>query len=285
MDGIIVVKKEKGMSSFDVIRSLRKILQERKIGHTGTLDPLATGVLILCVGKATRLAQEIEAEEKIYEAEMEFGYQTDTYDLEGKVLVESLKKEVSREEFEKVLEKWKGDILQIPPMYSAIKLQGKKLYELARKGVEVERDARKVTVFEIHTLEFQQTKAKILTKVSKGTYIRSLIHDIGKDLGSFATMTALNRIQVGEHTLKNAYTISEIHDKIKICDFSFCIPVEEYFLFPKIQLEGEKNRSLFQNGNTVIFQEKDGKYRVYQEEVFLGLGKIEHQRLKGYKYF
>ncbi|HEY4533577.1 MAG TPA: tRNA pseudouridine(55) synthase TruB [Fusobacterium sp.] len=285
MDGIIVVKKEKGISSFDVIRSLRKILQERKIGHTGTLDPLATGVLILCVGKATRLAQEIEAEEKIYEAEMKFGYQTDTYDLEGKVIVESPKKEVSREEFERVLKKWKGDILQVPPMYSAIKFQGKKLYELARKGLEVEREARKVSIFEIHTLEFQQTKAKILTKVSKGTYIRSLIHDIGKDLESFATMTALNRIQVGEHTLKNAYTISEIHDKMKIYDFSFCIPVEEYFSFPIIELKGEKNKILFENGNTVIFEEKDGKYRVYQEKVFLGIGKIENQRLKGYKYF
>jgi len=285
VDGIIVVKKEKGISSFDVIRSLRKILQERKIGHTGTLDPLATGVLILCVGKATRLAQEIEAEEKIYEAEMKFGYQTDTYDLEGKVIVESPKKEVSREEFERVLKKWKGDILQVPPMYSAIKFQGKKLYELARKGLEVEREARKVSIFEIHTLEFQQTKAKILTKVSKGTYIRSLIHDIGKDLESFATMTALNRIQVGEHTLKNAYTISEIHDKMKIYDFSFCIPVEEYFSFPIIELKGEKNKILFENGNTVIFEEKDGKYRVYQEKVFLGIGKIENQRLKGYKYF
>ncbi|EHO19455.1 tRNA pseudouridine synthase B [Fusobacterium necrophorum subsp. funduliforme 1_1_36S] len=125
MDGIIVVKKEKECPPSMLFVLCEKILQERKIGHTGTLDPLATGVLILCVGKATRLAQEIEAEEKIYEAEMEFGYQTDTYDLEGKVLVESLKKEVSREEFEKVLEKWKGDILQVPPMYSAIKLQGK----------------------------------------------------------------------------------------------------------------------------------------------------------------
>jgi len=285
VDGIIIINKEKGMSSFDVIRSLRKILQERKIGHTGTLDPLASGVLILCVGKATRLAQEIEAQEKIYEAEMEFGYQTDTYDLEGTVIAESSRKEVSREEFEASLERWIGNILQIPPMYSAIKIQGKKLYELARKGIEVKREAREINIFEITTLEFQKTKASIRTKVSKGTYIRSLVHDIGKDLGTFATMTALNRIQVGEHHLKNAYTISEIHDKIKVYDFSFCIPVEEYFSFPKLELNGEKNKTLFQNGNTVILEEKDGKYRIYQKDIFLGLGKIENQRLKGYKYF
>ena len=142
MDGIIIINKEKGMSSFDVIRSLRKLLQERKIGHTGTLDPLATGVLILCLGKATRLAQEIEAQEKVYEAEMEFGYQTDTYDLEGEIVATSPKKEVKREEFEEVLSHWKGKISQIPPMYSAIKIQGKKLYELARKGIEIKREGR-----------------------------------------------------------------------------------------------------------------------------------------------
>lgn len=285
MDGIIIINKEKGMSSFDVIRSLRKLLQERKIGHTGTLDPLATGVLILCLGKATRLAQEIEAQEKVYEAEMEFGYQTDTYDLEGEIVATSPKKEVKREEFEEVLSHWKGKISQIPPMYSAIKIQGKKLYELARKGIEIEREGREVEIFGIDILDFEGKKAKIRTKVSKGTYIRSLIYDIGEELGSFATMTALNRIQVGEHHLKNSYTISEIHDKINVCDFSFCIPVEEYFSFPKIQLEGEKNLILFRNGNTVIFKEKDGKYRVYQNGLFLGLGKIEKQRLKGYKYF
>lgn len=273
------------MSSFDVIRQLRKLLGIRKIGHTGTLDPLATGVLILCVGKATRLAEEIEAYYKIYEAEMEFGYRTDSYDVEGKILEHSEKQEVTLEEFQKALSSFQGELEQIPPMYSAIKVDGKKLYELARKGIEIERKARKVEIFSLEILDFQKTKAKILTKVSKGTYIRSLIFDLGNVLGSFATMTALNRVEVGGEHLKNSYTISQIHAMMNNCDFSFCIPVEQYFSFPKIQLATEKEKVLFTNGNTLVRLQEDGKYRIYFQEEFLGLGKIERQRLKGYKYF
>lgn len=288
MDGMIVIDKGPGMTSFDVVRSLRKLLAIKKIGHTGTLDPLATGVLILCLGKATRLAQEIEAESKVYEAEMDFGYRTDSYDIEGKLLEKSEKQEVNLEEFQRTLSKYLGKTMQTPPMYSALKVNGQKLYELARKGIEVERKLREIQVDFIHILDFQKTRAKIETKVSKGTYIRSLIDDIGKDLGNFATMTALRRSQVGNQHLKNSYTISKIRDMIASHDFSFCISVEEYFSFPKIHLKGEKEKILFENGNTVKQEEKnpDGKYRVYFEGTFLGLATLEREvLLKGYKYF
>lgn len=285
MDGFIIVNKEKGMTSFDVIRALRKLLPTKKIGHTGTLDPLATGVLILCLGKATRLAEEIEAYTKIYEAEMEFGYRTDSYDSEGKIVEESLKKEVELKEFKETLKKYQGKIAQIPPMYSAIKVEGRRLYEFARKGIEIERQARNVEIFSLEILDFQKRKASIRTKVSKGTYIRSLVFDIGNDLGSFATMTALNRVKVGRHSLKNSYTISQIHDMINNCDFRFCTPVEDYFSFPKVDLETEKERSLFTNGNTLIRSLSEGKYRIYFQNSFLGLGKVREERLKGYKYF
>lgn len=285
MDGIIIVNKEKGMSSFDVIRALRKLLQIKKIGHTGTLDPLATGVLILCLGKATRLSEEIEAYTKVYEAEMEFGHRTDTYDSEGKIVEESLKKEVTIDEFREVLKKYQGRIAQIPPMYSAIKIGGRRLYDLARKGVEIERQARNVDIFNLEILDFQENKARIRTKVSKGTYIRSLIFDIGNDLGSFATMTALNRLEVGEHSIKKSYTISKIHDMINDCDFSFCTPVEECFPFPKLELQTDREKLLFENGNTLIRPLSGGKYRIYFQNSFLGLGNVEQERLKGYKYF
>lgn len=285
MDGIIIINKEQGMTSFDVVRSLRKLLKIKKIGHTGTLDPLATGVLILCIGKATRLAEEIESSTKIYEASMDFGYRTDSYDTEGNIVEESSKKEVSLEELERVLKNYLGKIEQIPPMYSAIKVGGQKLYDLARKGIEIERQARKVEIFSLELLDFQKNKASIRTQVSKGTYIRSLIFDIGNDLGCFATMTALNRVEVGGHSLKKAYTISQIHAMINSPDFSFCIPVEEYFAFPKVDLESEKEKTLFVNGNTLIRTFEDGKYRIYFQNHFLGFGKIEMERLKGYKYF
>lgn len=285
MEGIIVIDKPIGITSFDVIRVLRRNLKERRIGHTGTLDPLATGILVICVGKATKLAQDIEGYEKEYVADLELGFKTDTYDTEGKVLDRVDKFNISCENFEKILETFKGDIKQIPPMYSAIKVDGKKLYELAREGVEIERKARDITIKNIKTLFFDGVKAKIDCTVSKGTYIRSLIYDLGEKLGTFATMTGLRRTRVGDEDLTRAFTLETIEKMVSEEDFSFLISIEDYFKFPKIDIEDENDLKLFVNGQRCKKRIDDGKYRVYSKNNFIGLGEVTKGLLKGYKYY
>lgn len=287
MEGIILVNKPKGISSFDVIRKLKKILKTKKIGHTGTLDPLATGLMLICVGKATKLASDLEAKNKVYLADFEIGYATDTYDIEGKRIAENLI-DVSKDNLELSLKKFIGDIKQVPPMYSAIKINGNKLYHLARKGIEIERPERDVTIEYIKLLDFKDNKAKIETKVSKGCYIRSLIYDIGLDLGTYATMTELQRINVGEYSLTNSYTLEQMEEMAQNNDFSFLNSVEDVFSYEKYNLETEKELTLFKNGNTVKIKDnlENKKYRVYYEDEFLGLASIENNNLlKGYKYY
>ena len=287
MEGIILVNKPKGISSFDVIRKLKKILKTKKIGHTGTLDPLATGLMLICVGKATKLASDLEAKNKVYLADFEIGYATDTYDIEGKRIAENLI-DVSKDNLELSLKKFIGDIKQVPPMYSAIKIDGNKLYHLARKGIEIERPERDVTIEYIKVLDFKDNKAKIKTKVSKGCYIRSLIYDIGLDLGTYATMTELQRINVGEYSLTNSYTLEQMEEMAQNNDFSFLNSVEDVFSYEKYNLETEKELTLFKNGNTVKIKDslENKKYRVYYQDEFLGLANIENNNLlKGYKYY
>ena len=287
MEGIIVVNKPKGITSFDVIRKLKKILKTKKIGHTGTLDPLATGVMLVCVGKATKLASDLEAKNKIYIADFDIGYATDTYDVEGKKIAENII-EVSKENLEQSIKKFIGNIKQVPPMYSAIKIDGNKLYHLARKGIEVERPKRDVTIEYINLLDFKNNKAKIETEVSKGCYIRSLIYDIGQDLGTYATMTALQRKQVGEYSLENSYNLEQIEEMTLNNDFKFLKTIEEIFSYDKYNLETEKEFILYKNGNTVKTKEnlENKKYRIYFQDKFIGLANIENNNLlKGYKYY
>lgn len=285
MEGIIVIDKPKGITSFDVIRVLRRTLRERRIGHTGTLDPLATGILVICVGRATKLAQDIEGYEKEYIADFELGYKTDTYDIEGKVLDTVSDINVSREELLEALSKYKGDIKQVPPMYSAIKVDGKKLYELAREGIEIERKSRDVTISSLELLDYSNKKVKIDCEVSKGTYIRSLIYDIGEDLKTFATMTDLRRTRVGEETLDRSYTLETIEQMVENKEFSFLISVEDYFQFTKIEITDEKSLKLYVNGQRSKVDVTSGKYRVYNSGKFIGLGEVTNGLLKGYKYY
>ena len=287
MEGIIVVNKPKGITSFDVIRKLKKILKTKKIGHTGTLDPLATGVMLMCVGKATKLASDLEAKAKIYIANFDIGYATDTYDIEGKKIVENII-DVSKEDLEQSIKKFIGNIKQVPPMYSAIKIDGNKLYHLARKGIEVERPERDITIEYINLLDFKDNKAKIETKVSKGCYIRSLIFDIGQDLGTYATMTALQRKQVGDYSLENSYSLEQIEEMVLNNDFKFLKTVEEIFSYDKYSLQTEKELTLYKNGNTVKIKEslENKKYRIYFQDEFIGLANVENNNLlKGYKYY
>lgn len=287
MEGIIVVNKPKGITSFDVIRKLKKILKTKKIGHTGTLDPLATGVMLMCVGKATKLASDLEAKDKVYIADFDIGYATDTYDIEGKKIAENII-EVSKENLEQSIKKFIGNIKQVPPMYSAIKIDGNKLYHLARKGIEVERPERDITIEYINLLDFKDNKAKIETKVSKGCYIRSLIYDIGQDLGTYATMTALQRKQVGDYSLETSYTLEQIEEMVLNNDFKFLKTVEEIFSYDKYSLQTEKEFILYKNGNTVKVKEnlENKKYRIYFQDEFIGLANVENNNLlKGYKYY
>ena len=287
MEGIIVVNKPKGITSFDVIRKLKKILKTKKIGHTGTLDPLATGVMLMCVGKATKLASNLEAKDKVYIADFDIGYATDTYDIEGKKIAENII-EVSKENLEQSIKKFIGNIKQVPPMYSAIKIDGNKLYHLARKGIEVERPERDVTIEYINLLDFKDNKAKIETKVSKGCYIRSLIYDIGQDLGTYATMTALQRKQVGDYSLEDSYSLEQIEEMVLNNDFKFLKTVEEFFSYDKYSLQTEKELTLYKNGNTVKIKEniENKKYRIYFQDEFIGLANVENNSLlKGYKYY
>ena len=287
MEGIIVINKPKGITSFDVIRKLKKILKTKKIGHTGTLDPLATGVMLMCVGKATKLASDLEAKDKVYIADFDIGYATDTYDIEGKKIAENII-EISKENLEQSIKKFIGNIKQVPPMYSAIKIDGNKLYHLARKGIEVERPERDVTIEYINLLDFKDNKAKIETKVSKGCYIRSLIYDIGQDLGTYATMTALQRKQVGDYSLENSYSLEQIEEMVLNNDFKFLKTVEEIFSYDKYSLQTEKELTLYKNGNTVKIKEnlENKKYRIYFQDEFIGLANVENNNLlKGYKYY
>ena len=287
MEGIIVVNKPKGITSFDVIRKLKKILKTKKIGHTGTLDPLATGIMLVCVGRATKLASDLEAKDKIYIADFDIGYATDTYDIEGKKIAENTI-EISKENLKQSIKKFIGNIKQIPPMYSAIKIDGNKLYHLARKGIEVERPKRDVTIEYINLLDFKDNKVKIETKVSKGCYIRSLVYDIGQDLGSYATMTALQRKQVGDYSLENSYSLEQIEKMIFNNDFNFLKTIEEIFSYDKYSLQTEKELTLYKNGNTVKIKEnlENKRYRIYFQNEFVGLANIENNNLlKGYKYY
>lgn len=211
INGILVIYKEKGFTSFDVIAKLRGILKQKKIGHTGTLDPDAVGVLPVCIGNATKLCDMLTDKKKEYIAEFVLGKITDTQDISGTILEEH-KVNCKDEDVKKVITEFIGDIKQIPPMYSAIKIDGKRLYELAREGKEVERKERSIRIDDIEILSLCIPNVKIRVKCSKGTYIRTLCHDIGQKLSCGATMTSLERTQSGTFTKDMAFTLKEVEE-------------------------------------------------------------------------
>ena len=210
MNGIIVIDKENGYTSFDVVAKMRRICGEKKIGHTGTLDPMATGVLPILIGNATKAQSLLPESDKEYEATFSFGITTDTLDITGKVLSQT-ESNVKSEDLEAVLPQFRGDIMQLPPMYSAVSKDGVRLYELARKGLVTEREARPITVYKLDLLNFdeQLQSAQILVKCSKGTYIRSICDDIGQALGCGAVMTSLRRVTACGYTLDDAITLEK----------------------------------------------------------------------------
>ena len=251
MNGIINVYKEKGFTSHDVVAKLRGILHMKKIGHTGTLDPDAVGVLPVCVGKATKVCELLTDRDKTYVAEVRLGVTTDTLDLSGEILTEQ-PVQVTEEQLQEILPEFTGSIQQIPPMYSAIKINGKKLYELARQGQEVERKPRQVTIHELSLRQMNLAEQEFTMEVtcSKGTYIRSLCADIGERLGCGAAMKSLIRTRVGRFTAEQAMTLSEIE--------AFCrenepekllLPIDAVFDGLARCQAGEKAMRFLENGN------------------------------------
>ena len=214
MDGVLNIRKEKGFTSFDVVAKLRGILHMKKIGHTGTLDPEAEGVLPVVLGKATKLVDLLTDKQKTYEALMHLGLETDTQDMTGTVLCEKTV-EVSEEEVESVIRGFVGEYQQIPPMYSALKVDGKKLYELAREGKTVERKARTVHFYEIDIKEINLPHVRFSVTCSKGTYIRTLCHDIGQKLGCGGCMEELIRTRSGDFTWEDSMTLAEVEEAVK----------------------------------------------------------------------
>jgi tRNA pseudouridine55 synthase len=210
LSGILVVDKPKGLTSFDVVRQVRRALKGLKTGHTGTLDPMATGVLPLCLGEATKIAQFIIESDKTYEATIRLGSETDTYDAEGSIIREAPVPHLTRELIEQIFSKFTGPLAQIPPMYSAIKVDGKRLYELARAGQEIVREPRDVVVHRLELRDFNATDICFCVKSSKGFFVRSLAFDLGRALGSAAHLASLRRTQSGPFALKDAITLEKL---------------------------------------------------------------------------
>lgn len=201
--------KPKGFTSFDVVAKLRGIMHTRKIGHTGTLDPIATGVLVVCVGSATKAVSKLTAEDKVYEAGVLFGDKYDTGDITGKV-IKSSEKTISADDFEKAFESFTGDIMQVPPMYSAKKVNGKRLYEYAREGIEIEREPEQIHIDSIELLSFDYPHAEIRVHCSKGTYIRTLIEDIAESAGVYGAMESLRRTRNGAFSIEDALIFEDL---------------------------------------------------------------------------
>ena len=233
MNGVLLINKEKGITSSDVVVKLKHILNTKKVGHTGTLDPLAQGLMLVTVGKATKISNLLTEKYKEYIATFELGYQTDTYDTEGKVINKS-DKVVEKEKIIEVINSYKKRYLQEVPIYSSVKVNGKKLYEYARNNIEVELPKREVEIKDIEILSIEENKVVIKTFVSKGTYIRSLINDIGMSLETYATMTDLIRTKVDKYNLEDAYTLEDVEEN----NYKL-LSIDEVLDYPKIELSDE----------------------------------------------
>ena len=278
MNGVIVVNKEKGMTSFDVVHEIKKIFHTKKVGHTGTLDPLAEGVLIVCIGNATKIVELLTANDKEYIAEAKLGIKTDTLDTEGEIID---KKDFNIDLLEDTINSYKKTYLQEVPIYSAVKVNGKKLYEYARKGIEVELPKKEVTIKEIELLSSNNDTFKFRCLVTKGCYIRSLINDIATSMNTHATMTSLVRTKQGKTTINDAYTLDDIrNNNYKLYE------INEVLDYPVIEIDeilekkihnGVKIDNTFNIKDKVIFKNKNNK--------LLGIYELDNSKLKVWKNF
>lgn len=282
MNGILNVYKEKGFTSHDVVAKLRGILHQKKIGHTGTLDPDAVGVLPVCLGKATRVCDMLTEESKTYEAVMLLGVDTDTQDTSGKVL-RTAEATVTPEEVEAAALSFIGPYQQIPPMYSALKVNGKKLYELARKGIEVERKAREVQILDLKILDVDLPRVRMEVTCSRGTYIRTLCYDIGEKLGCLGCMEHLIRSRVGIFSVEDSHTLAEIEASVQATGTPVgLVTLDQLFADKAAVIMQPESDALVHNGNLFHVSRmmkksrKDWRHlqevRVYDsEEKFVGI--------------
>lgn len=292
MNGVINIFKPKNMTSHDVVAFLRRKLKIKRIGHTGTLDPMATGVLPICIGKATRISEYLLNLDKEYIGELTLGLQTDTQDSLGKV-IETSNKKVSENEIINSMSKFRGNIEQIPPMYSALKHKGKKLYELAREGVTIERQSRNITIYSMDILNIDDNK-KILfkTKCSRGTYVRTLCHDIGIDLGTFGYMSYLMRTGTGSFDIENSYGLDYIQSLSMEEINDIIIPMDRALPHIEELIIKDEYYSKLINGAKILFNKdllhKDIEYtdnkvwRIYCKNKFIGIGRIIYKESNSY---
>ncbi|MBQ9148612.1 MAG: tRNA pseudouridine(55) synthase TruB [Oscillospiraceae bacterium] len=273
MNGIVIVDKPQEWTSQDVTARLRRVFNTRRIGHGGTLDPMATGVLPVFVGRATRGVEFFEHAEKTYEAVLHLGVTTDTEDVFGNVL-QQRDVHISETEFLEILSQFRGKIEQIPPMYSALKVNGQKLCDLARKGKEVERQPRQIEIFELECLEFAGETARLRVRCSKGTYIRTLCKDIGEALGCGGCMEALRRVTAGAYTIGEAVPLQELLDTTE--PEKYLRQVDTMFTrYPAVTLS-QKQEQRCRNGNSFTMGLEDGTYRAYSASgEFLMLAKVD----------
>ena len=283
MDGIVIVDKPQDWTSQDVVSKLRGVFQTRRIGHGGTLDPMATGVLPVFVGRATRGVEFFEHAEKTYEAVIRLGIHTDTEDITGTVLDEK-EVNITEAQFLTALESFRGEIQQIPPMYSAIKVNGQKLCDLARKGKEVERKPRTITIYRLECREFTGTTARLLVHCSKGTYIRTLCKDIGVALGCGGCMESLRRVSAGEYTIENAIALHTLIESE--APGAYLLPVDSMFMaYPAVELTAKQEKCC-RNGVAFTCNLEEGTYRVYdQKGEFLALSHMVEGKLTTIKSF
>ena len=283
MNGIVIVDKPQEWTSQDVTARLRRVFNTRRIGHGGTLDPMATGVLPVFVGRATRGVEFFEHAEKTYEATLLLGMTTDTEDTSGEV-IEEKEVHISETEFAEILSQFRGKIMQVPPMYSALKINGQKLVDLARKGKTVERQPREIEIFELTMLEFSGTTARLRVKCSKGTYIRTLCKDIGEALGCGGCMAALRRVQAGEYTIEEAVPLQTLLDTEN--PEQYLRPVDSMFRnYPEVVLSANQEKRC-RNGNSFSMQLEPGTYRAYSKAgEFLMLAKVEDGVMSTIKSF
>ncbi|HZK33453.1 MAG TPA: tRNA pseudouridine(55) synthase TruB [Tissierellaceae bacterium] len=289
MKGVINILKPEGMTSHDVVSFLRKKLNIKRIGHAGTLDPMATGVLPICIGKSTRIAEYLLDLDKEYIAELTLGFQTDTQDSSGQIINTS-DKIVDKNAIINSMNKFIGNIEQIPPMYSALKHKGKKLYELAREGITIERKSRSITIYNLDILQIKDNRNIVFkVKCSKGTYIRTLCNDIGLDLGTFGYMSNLKRTSAGTFKIENAYNLEYIEsltlEEIK----NILIPMDD--ALPHIEKLAIKDKyySKLINGVKILIEKdeynnieltEENIYRIYCKNKFIGIGRIIRKESK-----
>ena len=273
MNGIVIIDKPAGWTSQDVVSKLRGVLRTRRIGHGGTLDPMATGVLPVFVGRGTRAVEFFEHAEKTYETVLRLGICTDTEDITGTVL-EERPVAVTRQQLEETLADFRGEILQIPPMYSALKINGQKLCDLARKGKEIERKPRPITIHRLDLLDFDGQTARLRVACSKGTYIRTLCKDIGQALGCGGCMEQLRRVAAGAYTVDEAIPLLQLVESDD--PQQFLRPVDTMFVaYPAVTLT-PKQTLRCRNGNSFSRDLPDGTYRAYSEDgEFLMLAKAD----------